>query len=339
MNESTVSVVIPAYNSSGTIADALTSVRDQVDGVQEVIVVDDASSDNTTRRVREWALDRGLRFSDSESRTARGDAYPSVLLLCQHANQGPGAARNRGVEAARGEWIAFLDADDLWVPWAMSLKQKLRGLYPRADFLCGESPRFSDEDELAALRAMSAEAIPRDVRHLALREFVQHNPVATSTVMMKKALFDRVGGFDSQFRGPEDYDLWMRCVATAQAVRTETPLALYRYVPESLSMDERTFLPQVLAVLAKAFAQEGALSELRSRRLTAIANQCWNASWMAFNRGSRPAALQLWLRAFFLNIGANEHISRPWGALLYRYLFGKRVGINCSYKALERERD
>jgi len=323
--DSLVSVVIPAYNSSGTVADALTSVWGQGAAALELIVVDDASVDDTTDRVKAWAQDRNVPFFDADGRDTRGDESASLLLLRQHANGGPGAARNRGVEAARGEWVVFLDADDMWVPWAMARKRELCRLYPDAGFLCGESLRFSNDDELAERLTMSPEAASRETRPLTLEEFVRHNPVATSTVAMKKALFDRVGGFDSQFRGPEDYDLWMRCVAVAPAMRTETPLALYRYVPESLSMDERTFLPQVLGVIEKAFCDGGALSGMPSRKRTAIANQCWNASWMAFNRGSRVAAVRLWLRALLLNMTAGECMSRPWGALLYRYLFGKRV--------------
>ena len=326
MSGQIVSVVIPAYNSSATIGDALGSVWNQDDRRLEVIVVDDASVDGTADRVREWARDRGAHLSDSEKRGRRGDEYPNILLLCQHTNQGPGAARNRGVEAARGEWVAFLDADDLWVPRVMKKKRELCGLRPEAGFVCGESLRFNSEDELAERMTAASAAELGDTRRLTLDEFVRHNPVATSTVMMRKKLFDDVGGFDPRFRGPEDYDLWMRCVAVAAAVRTETPLALYRHVPDSLSMDERTFLPQVLGVLAKAFADGGAFSAMPSRRRTAIANQCWNASWMAFNRGSRRAALRLWLRAFALNAMASERMSRPWGALLYRYLFGRRVG-------------
>ena len=90
-----ISAVIPAYNSAAFISDALASIRHQTFPVDEIIVVDDGSTDNIEEVVR--SID------------------PGIVYITQK-NQGPSAARNRGIEAATGDWIAFLDADDQWTP-------------------------------------------------------------------------------------------------------------------------------------------------------------------------------------------------------------------------------
>jgi hypothetical protein len=157
-----------------------------------------------------------------------------------------------------------------------------------------------------------------------LAEFVRNNPVATSTVLVRRDVLTGAGGFDESFRGPEDFDLWMR-IGTGHALRRlDCPLSRYRVQAGSLSMDERRFLPEVLRVLEKAFAPGGALSGHPEWRGSAISNQLWNASWMAFNRGARGTAIALWARAYARNLQSSQRVDRPWLRLLLRYVVGKR---------------
>ena len=105
MNRSNVpvlSVVIPAYNNASTLAEAIASVRSQDVPCPEIIVVDDGSSDATNQVI--------------------DDLAGHDLRLIRQPNGGPGAARNTGITAARGEWIAFLDGDDLWLPSKLELQ-------------------------------------------------------------------------------------------------------------------------------------------------------------------------------------------------------------------------
>ncbi len=127
---------------------------------------------------------------------------------------------------------------------------------------------------------------------LTLKDFIYSNPVATSTVLVKHEILNKLGGFDEQFRGPEDYDLWLRIVSEQKIVKSETSLSLYRHVPGSLSMDDRTFLPQVISVLNKAFASGGVLNKYTHLQKRSYAEKYSSASWMAFNRGSRTTALR-----------------------------------------------
>jgi glycosyltransferase involved in cell wall biosynthesis len=296
-----ISVVIPAFNSAATICEALTSVKIQTLRPAETIVVDDASSDDTAHTA-ETLLSR--------------DSMGRVIRLSR--NSGPASARNAGVEKARGEWIAFLDADDVWTPHRLATQARLIARYPDVAFWCGQTVPVS-----AALSSSAPDSNAVAVRPLPLDEFADHNPVATSTVMVRKNVLDRVGGFDPQFRGPEDFDLWMRIATGHSLMFIEAPLAGYRFRAGSLSMDDCTFLRQVLGVLDKAFGPGGAMSGRSELRPRALSTQYWNASWMAFHRGSRTAAIAYWLKAFQLDRRADRPARRRWLKLLARYLVGR----------------
>ena len=290
-----VSVVIAAYNAADTLHEALDSLAQQTFRDLEVIVVDDASAD-ATRAVAEAELSKLAHHR----------------LLALRVNGGPAAARNRGIAEASGEWIAFLDADDAWVPWRLEMQMQLVREQPDVALVCGTTIDFG----------APCAAQPGGARPLRLEEFATHNPVATSTVLVRRRVVVSVGGFDAQFRGPEDYDLWMRIAARYRAVLMDAVLARYRHRPGSLSMDERRFLPEVLRVLAKAFRTGGALSAHPALKRRAIANQYWNASWMAFNRGARLTALRYLAAAFSRDRHVGGSLRLP---LLWRYLFGRPV--------------
>ena len=297
-----VSVVIPAYKSERTIAAALDSVAAQaVDGV-EVIVVDDASPDGTRAVVEAW-----LRGHPAAAR-----------LITLPQNRGPAAARNRGAAEARGEWLAFLDADDLWLPWRLATQLAMAARYPDVDLWCGDT---LDMDCTLPERPPPG---GMKCRPIVLDDFLGGNPVATTTVLLRRRVFDEAGGFDEQFRGPEDYDLWMRVASAGQLASLDCPLSRYRSEAGSLSMDDRKFLPQVLRVIDKAFGPGGVFSGRPQFRTMAISAQYWSASWMAFQRGARLAAVGFWLRAYLLNGLSGKRKSRKWFPLLWRYLAGQR---------------
>jgi glycosyltransferase involved in cell wall biosynthesis len=300
-SRNTVSVVIPAYNAEGTILEALQSVSAQTASPTEVIVVDDVSQDATLRTIQE---------SGSTCR-----------LIERSENGGPAAARNEGIGAASGEWVAFLDGDDAWLPWRLELQLRLADACPTVAAWCGDTVGLEDGVANAVAPTGMDDASTRGIE---LNEFVRHNPVATSTVLVKKSVLDEVGGFDPSFRGPEDFDLWMRIAAVHEIRRVEWPISRYRVHLGSLSMDDRTFLPQVLKVLDKAYSDGGAMTSHPEWRIGAESNQYWNASWMAFNRGSRSDAVRLWWKAYTRNCKAVNPVHREWIRLLARYLVGNR---------------
>ena len=381
-----ISIVIPAFNSAATIVAALESIASQslwdknagmddqdvqeCEAPIEVIVVDDCSIDNTVAVVDEW-----LRQTFATTTPSHLTSYVSRLTL--PCNAGPAAARNAGIAAAKGEWIAFLDADDLWLPHHLEVLLTVAH-QTGAVMVCGESVRFQDGSKLSLSSKDEEKSISREnvnshltsyVSHtIALEELARHNPIATSAVMVRRDVLLAIGGFDEQFRGPEDYDLWIRVAAYAQReaksieqkpakiakeelrssagggeensplraqrasvqysfgriLHVAVPVSFYRQTTGSLSMDERKFLPQVLRVIEKAYGPGGALSGMPEWKNAALATQYQQASWMAFCRGERVAAVRYWVVAVGLNIAGSKRITKPWLALLCRYVFGAR---------------
>ena len=293
-----ISVVIPAYNCARSLSRALESALLQLEPGDEVIVIDDGSSDDTAQVAARFA---------------------GKIKYIYQPNAGPAAARNSGVGEARGEWIAFLDADDYWLPGKLGLQKKLILKYPEAALFCGG--RVEKEGEAAS--SVQAESAATDI--LPLERFIKHNSVNTSTVVMRKDVFMRLGGFDTSFSGPEDFDLWMRVAKERAVIYIDTPLSFYRSAPGSLSMDDRSFLPQALRLLDKAFGRAGALSAYAGRKPEATANQYVHASWMAFQRGSKNDALRHLFAAFKFG-WRYGYIDMKCLRFLARFTFGPNPG-------------
>lgn len=189
---SAVSVVIPLYNKGPYIARALNSVLAQTFQDFEVIVVDDGSTDNGAVVVE--------RFDD-----------PRIWLI-QQENQGVSAARNRGTEAARAELIAFLDADDEWLPEHLETITRLRkeypeaGLYATAYFICTSLGKLGLIDSIAVPPSPWEGEMPSYFFAAALSNM----PISTSSVGIPKNVFNNIGGFCIGLNIYEDSELWGR---------------------------------------------------------------------------------------------------------------------------------
>ena len=120
----TISVVIPAYNSAVFLPDCINSIRQQSVPLHEIIVVDDGSSDNTGAVVK----------------TLGGN-----IIYIKQENQGPAAARNHGIQQATGDWIAFLDADDQWIPNKIELQLNCLGKHPELQLIAGDMAETNAE--------------------------------------------------------------------------------------------------------------------------------------------------------------------------------------------------
>lgn len=312
-----VSVIIPAYNASATIAEALDSVRAQTLPPDEVIVVDDASTDDTVMVVKQYEADQNRRHGWTVSGMPQAVAPLKITLLRMDVNRGPAASRNRGVAEAKGVWIAFLDADDSWVRWRLAVQMQMSRLHPGVVMWCGA---VVDGDPRAALHLPERKAATP--QFLTLTDIALSNPVATSTVYLRHTTFVDAGGFDECFRGPEDYDLWMRIAAMGQIGRAQETLAIHREISGSVGMDDRRFLPEGLRVLRKAFGPGGVLANRQCLRSSAEATQYRNASWMAFRRGARATACGLWAKSYARDWRSPWRLNRPRWRLLFRYIVG-----------------
>ena len=216
-----VSVVMPAYNSARYIVEAIDSALQQDYPALEIIVVDDGSTDDTVVIV-----------------TGYGD---KVRLLTQK-NRGSAAARNLGIQHARGKYIAFLDADDAW--WRHKIRHQvdamLAGNYKMAysRFIWwhpdaqGQHSQPETEFEQPGNPNLSTAAI---VTGWPYAELLLDCIVWTSTVIVEKTELEKSGMFDESLRKGQDYDLWLKLAQQIEMVGLEKPTALYRIHPTSIT--------------------------------------------------------------------------------------------------------
>ena len=177
-----VSVVIPTYNRGWILQEAVESVLAQDYGDFELIVVDDGSLDDTRDILA---------------------AYDSITVL-EQTNQGVSAARNKGVAAAKGSLIAFLDSDDVWLPRKLSVQVDFFQNNPNA-LVCQ-----TQETWVRKGRRVNPGRRHQKQSGMFFRRSLELCLVSPSAVMIKKAFFEEVGGFDERLPACEDYDLWLR---------------------------------------------------------------------------------------------------------------------------------
>ncbi len=178
-----ISVVIPTYNRASLVERAIRSVLAQHFSAYEIVVVDDGSSDDTVHRI---------------SRN-----FPDIQLITQ-PNRGVSAARNAGINAAIGEWIAFLDSDDVWNH--KKLMKQVAGLKSCPEYeIC-----HTDETWIRDGRRVNPMKKHAKPHGWIFEHCLPLCCVSPSSVLVKKALLDTVGLFDETLPACEDYDLWLR---------------------------------------------------------------------------------------------------------------------------------
>lgn len=205
------SVVLPLWNSRDTVAAAVASALTQTYADFELIVVDDGSTDG--------GLNALAGFDD-----------PRIRILSQ-ANAGAGAARNAGMAAARSEWIAFLDADDLWLPDHLAELDRLRTRFPDAG-LIGTSYVHSRPDG----RFRAPPAGPGRLARINFfeRQAAELSLLWTSSAAVPKRCFEAVGGF-GRARTGEDTRYWLRIALEHPVAVSTRPTAVYRHSPNGLT--------------------------------------------------------------------------------------------------------
>lgn len=221
------SVVIPAYNAAWCVGKAVDSVLAQKGCGFEVVVVDDGSTDDTAAVLARY-----------------GDA----IRVVRQRNQGLSAARNAGIRAARGEFVAFLDADDWWLPGKLAPQLALLRARPEVGF-CSCAARVEDPDG----RLLNLWPAPRWRGPFLVHLFGSAADVAGSgsAVVARRALFDRVGGFDESLRSLEDIDMWMRLAAVTDYACLDEPLVVILKRPGSMSRNLEVMRDAAVRVMAK----------------------------------------------------------------------------------------
>ena len=194
-----ISVIIPTWNRADRLADAIESVFNQSVAVHEVIVVDDGSTDNT----REMIARR----------------YGDIRYIYQE-NRGVSSARNTGIKAASGEWIALLDSDDRWLPDKLEQQQELIRAHP-GYILC-----HSDEIWIRNGRRVNAMKKHAKQGGRIFRHCLPLCAISPSAAMIQRDIFSDMGLFDESLPACEDYDLWLRICAVYPVLYVDRQLVV-----------------------------------------------------------------------------------------------------------------
>ncbi|WP_231378787.1 glycosyltransferase family 2 protein [Natrinema sp. J7-1] len=224
-NKPTISVVIPVYEQPQLLAEALDSVTNQTVSDIEVIVVDDASDTDFKPIVNQY-----------------GDR---VRLLTHDENKGAAEARNTGIDAARGEYVAFLDADDRWAPTKL---EKQLEVFKREDVTLGLVYTGFVQYQLDGTEW---ERYPDARGEIYRDELVRDRVHPTSTVMVRWECLERTGGFDPSLPSRQDYDLWIRIADHYEVDYVDEILVDKREQPDSISKDFDRRIEGDLAVFEK----------------------------------------------------------------------------------------
>jgi GT2 family glycosyltransferase len=239
----TISVIIPTYDHAAFLPQAVESVLAQTRRADELIVVDDGSTDGTGEMV------------------AR--RYPAVRLLTQ-PNRGLSAARNRGLQAARGDLVVFLDADDWLTPDALAAKSSV--LERDATLGWVYSDLFlTDEAGAVTRRVSEAWRYPgRRLEGWIFEELLLGNFFPVHAVMARRHTVLEAGGFDERLPNHEDYDLWLRLSRRAPVAYVDRPLGYYRLKAARMSADRHAMAVTALSIAARLERQFP--GEVRQRR-------------------------------------------------------------------------
>ena len=194
-----VSVIIPTYNRKNLLKRALRSVSSQMFVPQEIIVVDDGSSDGT----KDWVLER----------------FPHVRYIYQD-NFGVSSARNAGIKEAKGSWIAFLDSDDEWMP--NKLEQQKRVINSSQEAWLCHTNEIWIRNGVRVNQMKKHQKYGGDV----FENCLDICRISPSSVLIKKEVFEMVGLFDESLKVCEDYDLWLRITAVLPVIFLDQPLII-----------------------------------------------------------------------------------------------------------------
>lgn len=289
----TVSVIIPAYNAERFIRQTLDSVKNQTFRDFEVLVVDDGSTDETAKIV---------------------ESYSDPVFCLRKTNGGVSSARNYGIEKARGKYIAFLDADDVWMPEKLEKQVALLESNPDVG-LCYTAAIVVDENsnEKGRIEAKKYDDATEGL-------LLNMNILILSSSFVRKDIVLQTGGFDSEFSTCADKDYWLRLSLLTKFAPVNEFLVKYRDVSGSMSSDPELSRRDTLGVLRKFFSLQNLPSKYKNLENKAYSNSLMVISGEFLHSGN----LRESLRCMWQSVKRHpQNISRPLGLpfrLLKRFL-------------------
>lgn len=266
----TVDVIIPAFNAAKYLPIALESVFSQTFDDWQILLVDDGSTDNTAEVIAPF-LDR----------------FGSKIRYIKQNNRGLPAARNTAIRASTSEFLALLDADDVWMPCRLSESLKVLAERPRAGLAYGLITCIDPEGRI--LKTWN-EGNPRHAEgRIAPYIYMRKVELPCPTITFRRKCVDEVGLFDETMRATEDRELWLRIALRYEVAFVPKVVAAYRVSPDSMSTDPQRMLQAQLQFIRKHYGSEGC--------------------------GLRPRQISL-ARAYKQRADALKARNRPWAALM-----------------------
>lgn len=260
-----ISVVIPTYNYGHFVTEALGSVLAQTYPAREIIVVDDGSTDDTSEKLQ---------------------PYENRIRYIHQENQGLPAARNTGIRAACGEFIALLDSDDLWHPRKLEAQVHHLNRSPEVGLVAADVLRDMRNGWPEVGDHSSMPAHPVTVKDLLVR-----SRFGPSSVLVRKGCFDAVGLFDPELRSAEDRDMWIRIASRFPIRKLGAPLWWYRLHGGNMSAAAVRMEECEMKVLRRALASQETVRHNLLLKLKVLSYTLRSAAYRYDAAGSRLLAI------------------------------------------------
>lgn len=240
MIKKTISVIIPTFNRKDTLKAAIKSVFAQTLHPDEVIIVDCGSTDGTKEAV--YNCNEPIKFLETKT-------------------SGASAQRNIGIFNAKGSYIAFLDDDDIWHPEKLKIQMGFLDQHPEISMISAGNIRIGGDIKIHRPKWIIGDLYQK----LFMKSFI-----STPSVMVKREVFDKVGGFNENYKRAEDYDLWLRISRYFHLAHTKTPLAWIRKSKNRLSDNKIDLRKSAIKVIQENYDSNKISPRKLNRRISGI---------------------------------------------------------------------
>lgn len=267
-----IAIIVPVFNNATTIRESLESLWCQdYSGQFQVIVVDDGSTDETPAILSQ---------------------YQSRSKILRQSNRGAAAARNLGVSACSSEWLAFLDADDIWVPHKLWIIAQYLHREPRPALIYSNAVEVDEESQPVST------LVPADKAHApSLQELLtEWWPILPSTAIMRRDVFEKCGGFPEALRSYEDPYLFLRAREHGDFVYIAEPLVRYRRLAVGRRMEKYAPYQDLFIQMLHARYGRAARARIRNTR-KAYSSALGHQGLIALRQGDRHFARQSFVKA------------------------------------------
>ncbi|WP_244311991.1 glycosyltransferase [Marinobacter vulgaris] len=265
-------MITPTYNRAKFLPDAISSVLGQSFSDFELIVVDDGSTDDTCSVIEPFLVDSRVRYLHQE-------------------NRGQSHARNIALGLAEGEFIAFLDSDDLWSPWKLEKQLAVFDTEPEADIVHGDEAIINEQGRVTSSKNM------KRYSGFISPHLLADNSVSITTALVRRRCFDEMGVFDTSIGVADDYDLWLRFSARYRFRYEPGIVASYRVMPDQISSDKHRRFAANELIIKRFLEQFGDVIDPAERRWGLARFYCRKARYFA-SVGERRKAVSSVVMAY-----------------------------------------